>query len=129
MSSPYPVTSLFGTLLFLVRHEPHAVEDHRALVDAIRAGHDRGDILLEVEQDSLVVDGRPAMLEAPGATLLFEQMYLHGIRAVRIPPQAEPPDLLRFAVVLAAFPGTYDSYQDVIAALGASAARLSLVQG
>jgi hypothetical protein len=129
MASPYPVSSLFGALFFLVRHEPGAAEDHTALAAALRAAHGPGDLRIDIEPESLVIDGRPVMLESPGATMLFEQMYLHGVRSLRVHPDAGEADLIRFATVLGAFPGTYDSYAEVVEALGPSAGRLTLTQG
>lgn len=129
MSSPYPVSALFGTLLFMVRHQPNEAADHAALIDAIRAAHGPGDILMEVEAEALRIDGEQVMLDSPGATMVFEQMYLHGLRSVRIPDTAPGSDLLRFATVIAAFPGAYDSYAEVIEGLGPTAKRLVLTQG
>lgn len=129
MASPYPVSSLFGALFFLVRHEPGATEHHAALAAALRASHGPGELRIEIEPESLVIDGMPVMLESPGATMLFEQMYLHGVRSLRVHPDASEADLIRFATVLGAFPGTYDSYAQVVDALGTSAGRLTLTQG
>lgn len=129
MASPYPVSSLFGALFFLVRHEPGATEHHAALAAALRASHGPGELRIEIEPESLVIDGMPVMLESPGATMLFEQMYLHGVRLLSVHPDAGEADLIRFATVLGAFPGTYDSYAQVVDALGSSAARLTLTQG
>lgn len=129
MASPYPVSSLFGALFFLVRHEPGATEDHAALAAALRASHGPGELRIEIDPESLLIDGRPVMLESPGATMLFEQMYLHGVRSLRVHPDATEADLIRFAAVLGAFPGTYDSYTQVVDALGPSAGRLALTQG
>ena len=129
MPSPYPVSSLFGALFFLVRHEPGATQDHAALAAALRASYGPGELRIDIEPETLLVDGRPVMLESPGATMLFEQMYLHGVRSLRIHPDATEADLVRFATVLGAFPGTYDSYVQVVDALGPSAARLALTEG
>jgi hypothetical protein len=129
MSSPYPVSSLFGALFFLVRHEPGATADHAALAAVLRAARGPGELRVDLEPEALLIDGRPVMLESPGATMLFEQMYLHGVRSLRVLSTAADADLIRFASVLGAFPGTYDSYQQVIDALGPSAERLTLTQG
>jgi hypothetical protein len=129
MASPYPVSSLFGALFFVVRHEPGATQDHAALAAALRASHGPGELRIEIEPESLLINGRPVMLESPGATMLFEQMYLHGVRSLRVHPDAGEADLIRFATVLGAFPGTYESYAQVVDALGPSAGRLTLTQG
>jgi HEAT repeat protein len=129
MSSPYPISSLFGALFFLVRHEPGSEQDHRAVARALRDARGPDALRIEVKPDALLIDGYPVMLESPGATMLFEQMYLHGVRSLRILPEATDADLIRFATVLGAFPGTYDSYQQVLEALGPANERLELTQG
>ena len=129
MASPYPVSSLFGALFFLVRHEPAATRDHAALAAALRASHGPGALRIEIEPESLLIDGQAVMLESPGATMLFEQMYLHGVRSLVVHADASEADLVRFATVLGAFPGTYDSYAQVVDALGPSTNRLTLTEG
>jgi hypothetical protein len=128
MSSPYPVSSLFGALFFLVRHQPGATVDHEALAEAILARQGTGELRIDIEPESLLVNQRPVLLESPGAMLLFEQMFLHGARSLRMVPGVTTADLIRFATVLGAFPGTYDSYEHVVQALGPSAERLVLTQ-
>lgn len=129
MSSPYPISSLFGALFFLVRHDPAATADHAALAAALRAAQGPGELRIDIEPESLVINGEKVMLESPGATMLFEQMYLHGARSLRVPPSVTDDDLVRFASVLGAFPGTYDSFEQVLGALGSSAERLTMTQG
>jgi HEAT repeat protein len=129
MSSPYPISSLFGALFFLVRHNPGATADHAALASALRSAQGPGELRIDIEPESLLINGEKVMLESPGATMLFEQMYLHGARSLRVPPTVTEADLIRFASVLGAFPGTYDSFEQVLGALGSSAERLTMTQG
>ena len=128
MPSPYPVSSLFGALFFLVRHQPSATADHEALAAAILAQRGSGELRIDIEPESLLVNERPVLLESPGAMLLFEQMFLHGARSLHVRGGVTTADLIRFATVLGAFPGTYDSYDHVVQALGPSAERLVLTQ-
>ena len=129
MSNPYPISSLLGALFFLVRHNQNATEDHAALAATLRAAYGPEGMLIEIEPESLMIEGQPVMLESPGATMLFEQMYLHGARSLRVLPSATDADLIRFATVLGAFPGTYDSFEQVVEALGPSAEQLTMTQG
>lgn len=129
MSSPYPISSLFGALFFLVRHHQSATADHAALAAALRAAYGPEGLRIDIEPESLMIEGQPVMLESPGATMLFEQMYLHGARSLRVLPTATDADLIRFATVLGAFPGTYDSFEGVVKALGPSAEQLTMTQG
>ena len=89
-----PVASLLGTLLFLVRHEPHATEHHTSLLAALRAVGDRlherageqaQDKLLvpdELEAALLRADGRPRPDPAAGA---------RPLRAGRARPRGRVP--------------------------------------
>lgn len=128
MSSPYPVASLLGTLLFLVRHEPHATEHHTSLLAALRAVRDRRDLRLEAGVEGLRINDQTAALDSPGTALVSEQMLLHGIRGMILPMAIGDEDLLRLLRVLSAFPGTYPGYSDVVRALGETATRITLTR-
>lgn len=128
MSSPYPVASLLGSLLFLMRHEPHATEHHAALLAALRTVRGGGGLALEAVADGLRINAAVAALDAPGVALVSEQMLLHGIRALDLPARLGDQDLLHLTTVLAAFPGTYPGFTDVLNALGGTASRVTLTR-
>ena len=129
MSSPYPATVLFGALLFVMRHHPSATDHQAALLAALRAALDGGGMHLEADPESFRLNGEEAALQVPGVMFANEQLLLHGVRQADIPAGTRDEDFIRLATVLASFAGTYDSFQEVTAALGSTAGRVSLTPG
>jgi len=129
MASPYPTTALLGALLYIMRHEPDSKEHRDSLVSALRGELLAGGLRVEAEQDALRLDGNDVPLDAPGATLLAEQIRVHGIRQVQLPPGLGDQDLLRLTAVLAAFGGTYGSFEDLLVALGPAGKQITLTRG
>lgn len=129
MSSPYPPTVLFGALLFVVRHHAQAKEHQTALLAALRAALDGGGMHLEADPESFRLNGDELALQAPGVMFVNEQLLLHGVRQADVPAGTKDEDLIRLATVLASFAGTYDSFQEVLAALGPTAGRVALTPG
>jgi HEAT repeat protein len=128
MASPYPTTALLGSLLYIMRHEPDARQHRDALLAALRRQM-AGGLILEAGTESLQVDGIDVPLDAPGATLLSEQMRIHGVRQARLPPDVAEADLLRLSAVLAAFPGTYNSFGELVTALGPASENIAVSAG
>lgn len=128
MASPYPLAAVLGALVFVMRHERGAPEHQKALLRMFRAMATDGDLVVEAAPGGLRLGGETAPLDAPGAALFCEQLLLHEIKAAVIPAEIADADLLRFAGVLSAFPGTYPAYEDVVAALGPTAERLQLTR-
>jgi hypothetical protein len=129
MPSPYPATVLFGALLFVLRHQSHAKEHHAALLAALRAALDGVGMHLEADPESFRLNGEEVALQAPGVMFVNEQLLLHGVRQADVPFGTTDEDFIRLATVLASFAGTYDSFQQVIAALGPTAGRIALTPG
>lgn len=129
MPSPYPVTAAFGSLIFVMRHLPQAAGDQQALADAVLHALEGASFDLDAEPETLRVSGELVMLDAPGATSVNEQMLLHGIRRITAAPSVEPGQLIRLASVLAAFAGTYSSFDEVPKALGPAADAFQLERG
>jgi hypothetical protein len=117
-----------GSLVFVMRHERGAPEHQQSLLRMFRAILPQGEILIEAAPSGLRLGGEVVPLDAPGASLLSEQLLLHEIQAVVIPADLADGDLLRFAAVMAAFPGTYPTYEDVVAALGETSKRVRLTR-
>jgi hypothetical protein len=129
MPSPYPITALLGSLLYIMRHEPESQEHRGALLAALRGAFPAGGLRIDVEDEALRLDGADVPLDAPGASFLAEQMRVHGVRQAKLPPGIADEDLLRFAAAVAAFGGTYNTFDELLAALGPSAERIALTRG
>jgi hypothetical protein len=115
--------------MFLVRHQAHAKEHQAALLAALRAALDGGAMHLEADPESFRLNGEEVALQAPGVMFVNEQLLLHGVRQADVPAGTKDEDLIRLATVLASFAGTYDSFKEVLVALGPTATRISLTPG
>jgi len=129
MPSPYPTTALLGALLYIMRHEPESREHREALLAALRVELGARGLRVEAEPEALRLDGIDVPLDAPGATLVAEQLRLHGVRQVQLPAGLADLDLLRLIAVLAAFGGTYVTFEDLLVALGPAGKNITLTRG
>jgi hypothetical protein len=129
MPSPYPVTAAFASLIFVMRHLPQSAADHQALAGAVLHALEGAPFDLDAEPETLRVTGEPVLLDAPGATSVNEQMLLHGLRRISAGPEVEAGQLIRLASVLAAFAGTYSSFDELSKALGPAVGAFHLERG
>jgi len=74
MSSPYPISSLFGALFFLVRHNPGATADHAALASALRSAQGPGELRIDIEPESLLIN------DVESTVTRLEQLKALGVR-------------------------------------------------
>jgi HEAT repeat protein len=126
MMSPFPAVALLGALVFVMRHERGDPAHQSSLLKMFRLALDGRGLRIEATTEALRMDDQVVPRDAPGAALLCEQMLLHEIRTAAIPFDIPDDDLLRFAAVLGGFPGTYATYNDVLAALGSAGKRIEL---
>ena len=126
---PYSLAATLGSLVFLMRHQPQEADDLRALSGFVRAMLAGDDLELEARPDRMRVQRELLPLEAPGAGILNEQMLVHGLSGITGRRDATPEHYVQLAGVLAAFPGAYDSFEEVIGALGAAAEFFTLRPG
>jgi hypothetical protein len=126
MPSRLPLAPLLGALIHLTRYEPGATAAQAALLALIRDLLANAPLRITAEPESLLLDDEAVSLRIPGATVLNEHLLLHGIGKLELTAAADETDLLRLAAILAGFAGTYATHEDVLAALGASAARVHL---
>lgn len=128
MASPYPIAAILGSLVYVMRHERGAPEHQHALLQLLRAALDGHELIVEATPTALRLGQDAVGLDAPGAALFSEQLLLHEVRSVVFPVNLLDADLLRFTAVIAAFPGTYPGYDDVVTALGPTAERVRLTR-
>jgi HEAT repeat protein len=126
MPSRIPLAPLLSGLIHLTRYEPDATEAQAAFLALIRGLIGKKPLRLVPERDVLLLNQERVSLELPGATLLSQQMLLHGIGVIELPARVSDEDLGRLVTLLAAFPGSYDGFLEVVAALGPSADRIRL---
>ncbi|MGH7560730.1 MAG: HEAT repeat domain-containing protein [Gemmatimonadales bacterium] len=129
MPSAYAVTATFGSLIFLSRHQPGGEADLRAVATAVQGNLDGGPLEIDAQPEALTVLGVPVPLDAPGATMVNEHMLLHGLRTLTSRGTPAPDQLMRLARVLAAFPGTFATFEDLTRALGPDTDAFTLGRG
>ena len=127
MSSRLPLAPLLGALIHLIRHEPAATDAQAALLAVIRGLLDGQPLRIKAEAEALFLNEEQVSLKLPGATMLNEQLLLHGLEAIQLPADADEADLLALTRVLAAFSGAYATPAEVIRALGSTAQRIEVV--
>jgi hypothetical protein len=120
------MAAVLGSLVFVMRHERGAPDHQQSLMRMFRTILPHGELVIEAAPNGLRLSGEVIPLDAPGASLVCEQLLLHEIQSAVIPADISDPDLLRFAATISAFPGTYPTFDDLIAALGPAAERLQL---
>lgn len=126
MMSPYPFVALLGSLVFVLRHERGAPQHQHALLNMLRSALDGHGLRIEATTEALRVDDQAVPLDAPSCALVCEQMLILEIRTALIPTDVSEEDLLQFATVLGSFPGTYPTFDAVVAALGPTGKRIEL---
>ncbi len=122
MLGSHSLTALLASALYLLRHHAEAEEEYRAAIELLRQGLG-GPLILEVGLGSLRINEKKVALTAPGATELSEHLLLHGIGRATIPEQPDLRQLTTFLRVISAFPGTYPSVDEVLAAIGPETLR------
>jgi hypothetical protein len=126
MPTRLPLAPLLGALVHLTRYEPQATEAHAALLRVILGLLEGRPLKITAEREALLLNQERVSLNVPGAMLLNEQLLVHGIATLELPATVTEADLLRAVAVIAAFPGTYGRYEEVVAALGGTAERIRL---
>lgn len=114
------VSATLASLAFLLRHAPTAREEQEATLEHLRVLAGSAEpLVLEAGLESLTINGTSVPIESPGATLLNELMLLHGIRRAEFATPLQDERVVGLCSVLAAFPGTFDSFLEVERAAGA----------
>ena len=120
MITAHLVAATLASLAHLLRHAPTAREVQDVTVDHLGrlAGTD-GPLVIEAGLESLAINGTLVPMESPGASNLNELMLLHGIRRVEFTTPLIADRVMGLCTVLAAFPGTFESFAEVEEASGA----------
>lgn len=123
MITAHLVSATLASLAFLLRHAPTARAEQEATLEHLRelAGSAEP-LVIEAGLESLTVNGTAVPIESPGATLLNELMLLHGIRRAEFSTPLQGDRVTGLCTVLAAFPGTFESFTEVERAAGAGIA-------
>jgi len=121
----------FSRLVWLLLHEPTAIDEQKAALRAIVTVSKEGAVALATQNWRLVVNGAHLPEALTGVQDLTAQLIGHAVRELRIAKGAAPADVLGAARILASEPVPGDGGQAVaarLAALGATTVE-ALVHG
>src|SRR5215213_8626738 len=121
----------FSRLVWLLLHEPTAIDEQKAALRAIVTVSKEGAVTLATRNWRLVVNGAELPDALTGVQDLTAQLIGHAVRELRIARAASPADVLGAARILASEPVPGDGGQAVagrIAALGAKSVE-ALIHG
>src|SRR5215213_1607761 len=121
----------FSRLVWLLLHEPTAIDEQKAALRAIVTVSKEGAVALATQNWRLVVNGAHLPEALTGVQDLTAQLIGHAVRELRIAKGASPADVLGAARILASEPVPGDGGQAVaarLAALGATTVE-ALVHG
>lgn len=120
MITAHLVSATLASLAFLLRHAPTARAEQQVTLEHLRGLADsETPLVVEAGLESLLVNGTAVPIEAPGAASLNEFMLLHGIRRAEFATPLQDERVIGLCSVLAAFPGTFESFAEVERAAGA----------
>jgi len=77
-----------------------------------------GVLTIQAGLESLSINETPVPIDAPGTHLLNEHLLMQGIRRVEFTAPIESERIVSLCAVLAAYPGTFESFAEVQAAVG-----------
>ena len=125
-SSPVSITANFSCLLHLARHHPDAEEEIREAARVFVCALAEQPTTVEATLGWLSINGKRMPASAPGAEEANNQLLAHGVGRLELPAGLDVDDVVLLSRTLAAYPGLYASWQELIASLGPTAERVAL---
>jgi len=120
MVTAHLVASTLASLTWLLRHLPSSHEEQAATLTHLRALlGEASHLTILAGLESLSINETSVPIEAPGAHLLNEHLLMQGIRRVEFTAPLEDERVVALCAVLAAYPGTFESFAEVEMAVGA----------
>lgn len=120
MVTAHLISATLASLAQLLRNAPTASEAQAVTLDHLTGLVGNGTpLVITAGLESLTVNDTPVRMDMPGATLLNELMLLQGIHRVSFATPLVGDRVIGFCAVLAAFPGTFESFAEVREAAGA----------
>jgi HEAT repeat protein len=121
MVTAHLISATLASLAQLLRSAPAAGEAQAATLEHLTGLAGNGaPLVITAGLESLIVNDTPVRMDMPGATLLNELMLLQGIHRVTFSTPLAADRVIGFCSVLAAFPGTFESFAEVREAAGAT---------
>lgn len=126
--SPASVAANLSCLLFLARHKAEAEGEILEAARVLLACLDGRDISLEATPGWVAVNGSKLTSGTPGAREVGEGMLGHGVCRVECPAGIELSTILPLVRALAAFPGVWATWEELLQAIGPAAGHLTLTR-
>ncbi len=126
--SPASVAANLSCLLYLARHKSEAEAEIRESARVLLACLDGREISLEATPGWVAVNGSRLTSGSPGAREVGESLLGHGVSRVEFPGGTELSTILPLVRALAAFPGVWATWEELLQAIGPAAAHLTLTR-
>ena len=116
--SPTSVAANLSGLLYLARHQPAAEAELQEAVRVLLACLSGRSLAIESTSRGLTINGVRLPSASPGVREVHEGLLGHAISGLDMDEPLEPADLLLLARTMAAFPGTYFTWEELLESLG-----------
>ncbi len=126
MVSPSAIVANLAALVHLARRQPDTAEFDeaaRVLVSALGAAP----VSFRPAAGGVILNGKWLPSEALGAAHITEYLQAQGIQGLQL-SGVTVPDVRALVQVLAAYPGSFATWQDMVASLGSATERVKLSQ-
>jgi len=120
MNTPAGILLDFATVILLLRDHPESKEEQRAAFKGFVANLPDADHVLRVTANGFLWDQNEVPAGRGEVSALHDHLRAHGIGEIRFPIGVMTSILLSLVRVLAAPPGTYGSFDHLVARLDAA---------
>ena len=126
--SPTSVAANLSCLLYLARHKPGAEDELQEAARVLLSSIDGRLVSLESTTGWLAINDQKLPSTSPGVREVNESLLGHGVSRFEMSEPLEQADMLLVARTLAAFPGTYFTWEELLESLGPVVRRLKLTR-
>lgn len=126
--SPASIAANLSCLLFLARHKSEAEGEIRESARVLLAALDGLGMSVEATPSWIAVNDIRLPTGTPGSREVGESMLGHGVSRIECPAHAELSTILPLARALAAFPGVWATWEELLQAIGPAMDQLRLTR-
>lgn len=126
--SPASVAANLSCLLYLARHKSEAEAEIRESARVLLACIDDREVGIEATPGWVSINEIKLASGTPGSREVGEGFLGHGISRIEIPAGTELSTILPLARALAAFPGVWATWEELLQAIGPAAGHLRLTR-
>ena len=126
--SPTSVAANLSCLLYLARHKPGAEDELQEAARVFLSSIEGRLVTLESTTGWFAINDQKLPSTSPGVRELNESLLGHGVTRFEMAEPLELSDVVLVARTLAAFPGTYFTWEEFVESLGPVVRRLKLTR-